>query len=105
MCTYGRIALPDKEKEKEKTDKTGYLSDDDITVFSKLLTYFFSKLPTYIFAYHYSYMNAIFVLEKSYATIINIAAKTVRPITSATIRDCILIFNPRNPWSKVCNYT
>ena len=39
MCTYGRIALPDKEKGKEKTDKTGYLSDDDITVFSKLLTY------------------------------------------------------------------
>ena len=39
MCTYGRITLPDKEKEKEKTDKTGYLSDDDITVFSKLLKY------------------------------------------------------------------
>ena len=58
MCTYGRIALPDKEKEEEKTDKTGYLSDDDITVFSKLLTYFR--------AYHYNNMNNIFVPENSY---------------------------------------
>lgn len=53
MCTYGRIALPDKEKEEEKTDKTGYLSDDDITVFSKLLTYVRAYHYTDIFVYTY----------------------------------------------------
>ena len=39
MCTYSRIALPEKETDEENAAKTGYLSVDDLEAHSKMCFY------------------------------------------------------------------